>query len=152
MGTGGGKFVRDANGKIVSMNGAPIMMKEIGSGRSEKKLKRHKRCDKCGFNQYEVGDVTFIVQNMNIGRLMYLCPECAVRCYGLPMEHYIQNRNSPGLPQQQQSQQQSSQQFQYIPKHPSTDLVVQQCANDCTTVSRTAMYNSSDILACLCLF
>ena len=148
MGTGGGKFVRDANGKIVSMNGAPIMMKEIGSGRSERKLKRHKRCDKCGFNQYEVGDVTFIVQNMNVGRLMYLCPECAVQYYKLPIEHYTRNRNSPGLPPTITPHQQ----FQYIPTHPSTDLVVQQCANDCTAVSRNAVYNSSDILACLCLF
>ena len=159
------KFVRDSQGQIVSMGdtGLPIMIKEITEYNQLSHRYRHKRCDKCGFNKYTVGDVTFIVQNVKIGRLQYLCPECAV-AQGLPLQYYQQNQHSKGLPpeyqeqlmqlQQQNNNQSPTQQVSqpqqasyYVPTKPSEKYV-----SDCTTVSRGAMYNSSDIMACLCYF
>jgi len=76
-----GKFLRDTDGNIVSVAGAPVLERII-----ERKTKP---CEQCGFKNWRRGDHLFIVQS-NTGLMQWLCPDCAVK-RGLPKEFYFRN-------------------------------------------------------------
>eukprot|EP00980_Cylindrotheca_fusiformis_P025995 scaffold15116_cov65-Cylindrotheca_fusiformis.AAC.2 len=79
-----GKFLRDKDGNLVSVGGAPVLERTL-----ERKTKD---CDACGYKRWCRGDKLFILQSPT-GSMEWLCPDCAVR-RGLPQEHYHRNFHS----------------------------------------------------------
>ena len=159
-----GKFLRDKQGGMVSLNGSHVLEKKL--------LKRpgsECQCQQCGFSNWCKGDVCFIVQHFGnndgadgggsapppspseenshrsthsptsvvaaaAGSLNYLCPDCALE-QGLPPEFWKKNKRSPNKGN----------------GGGVVSLPVQYVA-DCTTVSRGLAYNAGDLIACFCYF
>ena len=72
-----GKFLRDQEGRMVALEGTPVL---------EKTLDRKPRdCQGCGFARWAKGDKLFILSGNE-----WLCPDCAV-AKGLSIEHYHRN-------------------------------------------------------------
>lgn len=83
-----GKILRDSDGNIVSVGGAPVL---------ERTLERKpKNCQGCGFNSWSKGDKVFIFQSNNNG-MEWICPDCAIQ-RGLPEEHYHRNELATAHP------------------------------------------------------
>lgn len=80
-----GKFLRDAKGGVVYVEGAPVL---------EKVLDRKPRdCQGCGFSKWVKNDKLFIVQN-SAGAMNWLCPDCACD-RGLPDDYHHKNHYAP---------------------------------------------------------
>jgi hypothetical protein len=80
-----GRFLRNAEGQIVAVGGAPVLEKTLD--------KKPRDCEGCGFAKWVKGDKLFIVQS-SIGSMEWLCPDCATE-RGLPDEHYQRNHYAP---------------------------------------------------------
>jgi hypothetical protein len=79
-----GKFLKDKDGNLVAVGGAPVL---------ERTLERKTReCEACGYKKWCKGDKLFIVQSPT-GLMQWLCPDCAV-LRGLPQEHHHKNFHS----------------------------------------------------------
>ena len=76
-----GKVLKDKNGNIVTVGGAPVMEKTL--------TRRPRDCEDCGFDKWVKGDKVFIIQGAS-GGMQWLCSDCALR-KGLPRAYYQRN-------------------------------------------------------------
>jgi hypothetical protein len=81
-----GNFLKDERGELVTMEGAPILQKQMMKG-----AKKPRACQGCSFRKWCIGDTCFIVSTKIPGELNWLCPNCAVK-RGLPEVHHRKNR------------------------------------------------------------
>ncbi len=82
-----GKFLRDAQGNMVAIEGGLVL---------ERSLDRKPRdCESCGFSKWAKGDKCFIIQGGSGGSMQWICPDCAI-VKGLPIEFYHKNYFSEG--------------------------------------------------------
>ena len=87
-------FLKDQDGNIVTVGGAPVLEKVLD--------KKPRDCELCGYDQWVLGDSCYIMQNTKEGGMMWFCADCALR-RGLPKEHYKRNYYSKATDQESEN-------------------------------------------------
>jgi hypothetical protein len=177
-----GKFLRDKQGGMVSLNGSPVLEKKLLI-RPGKEC----QCQKCGFANWCKGDICFMVQQQQSQEQQ---PQFGTTTssgtddYGTPpplsAEERSSHRSTPmaasptsvvvvgagslnylcpdcaveqGLPNEFWKRNKRAPPPKGKPEDVETALSLPvQYIADCTTVSRGLAYNAGDLIACFCYF